>query len=178
MTSQNDITVSHRRNHYLDILRLSFALLVMLSHAPELKDGNAHREIFHRITRSGFTFGTLAVTCFFLLSGSLIVQSWILNPNLKDYLRKRILRIVPGYLVAVLLSVIMVGLLAPGTSTPFFFTHLHHELFLSVLKLSSPETPPRLSELELPLSEWRGLHDSLRVSLLPGGRRLWHGRPA
>jgi peptidoglycan/LPS O-acetylase OafA/YrhL len=82
-------------------LRIVFATLVLLSHAPEITDGNASRELFHRFTGSPMTFGTLGVDGFFILSGYLIVQSWLGDPELINFLRKRVLRIVPGYLVAV-----------------------------------------------------------------------------
>src|ERR1700740_34366 len=92
------------RNHQFDLLRIIFATLVLLSHAPEITDGNASRELFHRFTGAPMTFGTLGVDGCFILSGYLIVQSWLGDPELINFLRKRVLRIVPGYLVAVVLS--------------------------------------------------------------------------
>jgi peptidoglycan/LPS O-acetylase OafA/YrhL len=129
-----------RRNHQFDLLRIIFATLVLLSHAPEITDGNASRELFHRFTRAPMTFGTVGVDGFFLLSGYLIVQSWLGNPELFNFLRKRVLRIVPGYLVAVVFSTLAVGLLAPGV--PHFFRGLDIHFVRSVALLSSPMTPP------------------------------------
>ena len=128
------------RNHQFDLLRIIFATLVLLSHAPEITDGNVSRELFHRFTRAPMTFGTVGVDGFFLLSGYLIVQSWLANPELLNFLRKRVLRIVPGYLVAVVLSTLAVGLLAPGVS--HFFRGLDVHFVRSVALLSSPITPP------------------------------------
>jgi peptidoglycan/LPS O-acetylase OafA/YrhL len=128
------------RNHQFDLLRIIFATLVLLSHAPEITDGNASRELFHRFTGSPMTFGTLGVDGFFILSGYLIVQSWLGDPELINFLRKRVLRIVPGYLVAVVLSTLAVGLLAPGVD--HFFRGLGLHFFNSVVLLSSPMTPP------------------------------------
>lgn len=85
------------------------------------------------------SLGTVGVDGFFLLSGYLIVQSWLGDPRLLNYLRKRVLRIVPGYLVAVALSTAAVGLLAPGIS--HFFHHLDIHFVNSVVLLSSPMTP-------------------------------------
>jgi peptidoglycan/LPS O-acetylase OafA/YrhL len=130
----------NRRNHQFDLLRIVFATLVLLSHAPEITDGNASRELFHRLTRAPITFGVLGVDGFFVLSGYLIVQSWIGDPEFFNFLRKRVLRIVPGYLVAVVLSTVAVGLLAPGA--PDFFRSLGVQFFKSVALLSSPATPP------------------------------------
>lgn len=126
-----------RRNHTLDLLRLAFAILVLLSHAPEITDGNHSREIGARLFH--MTFGSIGVDGFFLLSGFLIVKSWQKTPKPIDYLTKRILRIVPGYLVAVLLSTLVVGLLAPGVEG--FFRKLGVPYAISVLVLGAPVTP-------------------------------------
>jgi peptidoglycan/LPS O-acetylase OafA/YrhL len=128
------------RNHAFDLMRIVFATLVLLSHAAELTDGNASRELGSRLCGGSMTFGGLAVDGFFLLSGFLIVQSWDRDPELLNYLRKRVLRIVPGYLVAVILSIAALGLAAPGVNR--FFQHLGLRTLLSILLLSSPETPP------------------------------------
>ena len=143
----------HSRNHYLDLVRLLLAVLVLLSHAPELRDGDQHREIFHRLTGTGATFGSLAVVGFFLLSGSLIVQSWLGNPNLMDFLRKRVLRIVPGYLVAVVLSIGVCGVVAGAGGPRAFFSHYtRHEFFTSIIKLSSPISPHIFENTPFPLA--------------------------
>ena len=128
------------RNHVFDLLRIVFATLVLLSHAPEITDGNASRELWTRASGGSMTFGGLAVDGFFLLSGFLIAQSWERDPEFLNYLRKRLLRIVPGYAVAVLLSIVVVGLVAPGVD--HFFRHLTMRTVASILMLSSPETPP------------------------------------
>ena len=122
--------------------------MVLLSHAPEITDGNRSREIFNRVTRSGISFGDVGVMGFFLLSGYLIVQSWQGDPEFWNYLRKRILRIVPGYLVAAILSTIVVGLLAPAI--PNFFRHFTYHYPASVLGLDRPKTPPVFPGLTYP----------------------------
>jgi peptidoglycan/LPS O-acetylase OafA/YrhL len=121
-------------------MRIIFAVLVILSHAPQLIDGNTSREPFERLTHSGVTLGTIAVDGFFILSGFLIVKSWQRDPKVGNFLRNRILRIIPGYAVAVLLSTLIIGILAPGI--PHFFQHLDRRFLESVLLLSSPITPP------------------------------------
>jgi peptidoglycan/LPS O-acetylase OafA/YrhL len=138
-----------KRNTRFDLFRIAFASLVLLSHAPEITDGNTSHELFSRLTRSDVTFGAVAVDGFFLLSGFLIVQSWESDPELWNYLRKRLLRIVPGYLVAVLLSVAVVGWLAPGV--PHFFHAFQWKDLKSIALLSSPATPPVFPGQSYPL---------------------------
>ncbi len=129
-----------RRNKSFDVFRIAFALLVLLAHAAELTDGNKSRELLARLTHTPITFGILAVDGFFLLSGFLISRSWDQHPRLSTFLRNRLLRIVPGYLVAVVLSTVAVGMLAPGV--PNFFHHFTRAFVSSVLGLSYPKTPP------------------------------------
>ncbi len=128
------------RNRPFDLMRLGLAACVLLSHAPELTDGNPQRELLYRLTRGGMTFGAFGVHGFFLLSGFLITQSWARDPNLRSYLGKRMLRILPGYLVAVALSILVVGALAPAV--PHFFHVPGLKAIASVLLLGSPLTRP------------------------------------
>ena len=137
-----------KRKHQLDLLRILFALLVLLAHAPELTDGDRSRELFTRLTHSPLSFGEVGVDGFFLLSGYLILQSWLREPRLLDYMVKRVLRIVPGYLVAVVLSVTAAGLLAP--SVPHYFRQIDHHLVHSVLMLQDPDAPPAFSRIGIP----------------------------
>ncbi len=60
--------------------------------------------IFHTVTLGG-----TAVAGFFLLSGYLISQSMTRSTAMKDYLHRRVLRIVPGYIVAYILSFFVLG---------------------------------------------------------------------
>jgi peptidoglycan/LPS O-acetylase OafA/YrhL len=129
-------------------LRILFATLVLLAHAPELTDGNTSRELLRRLTRAPLTFGTLGVDGFFVLSGYLIVQSWLGDPELLNFLRNRALRILPGYLVSVTLSTIAVGLLAPGVAN--FFKRVDMHFVKSVALLSNPSTPPVFPGLAYP----------------------------
>jgi peptidoglycan/LPS O-acetylase OafA/YrhL len=113
--------------------------MVLLSHAQEIPIGDRATELLSRLTQRYLTFGDVGVDGFFLLSGFLIVKSWQYDPEPINYLRKRILRIVPGYLVAVFFSTVVVGLLAPGVSD--FFSRLGIRFVRSILILGSPMTP-------------------------------------
>ena len=107
----------HYQNN-LNFLRLLLAALVLLSHSPELIDGNRDREILTRIFHT-ISAGELAVNTFFLISGYLIVQSWQRHPKAAVFLRKRIIRIYPGFILASLVSALIVGPLGAHAANYF-----------------------------------------------------------
>ena len=112
-----------------------FASLVIISHTPELVDGNRHRELLTRAFGT-ISFGELAVDCFFLVSGYLISGSYLKNPNIWPYLQKRILRIYPGFIAASVVSVLIVAPLG-GASTADIVSSLTH----SVQKMATLRSP-------------------------------------
>lgn len=89
------------------------ASLVVVSHSPELVDGNKNREILTNIFGT-ITFGELAIDGFFLISGYLILKSFYSSSGLKSYLLKRILRIYPAFIVASLFCILVVAPLSSG----------------------------------------------------------------
>lgn len=124
------------RENNFNLLRLGFAFLVIVSHGPELIDGNRSREILSKIFGS-YSFGEFSVNSFFILSGYLITASWLSQPVWSTYLRKRILRIAPGFFTAVLISMLVLG---PMGSEDFFssFSPLNFFAKLSILIFDYP----------------------------------------
>ena len=100
--------VLKRDGNNFDILRLVAALAVIIGHAyaispqPPLQDGVL--SILH------FDYsGSLAVKFFFFLSGLLVTNSIISNPEPFHFLIKRACRIFPGLIVCLLVTVFIVG---------------------------------------------------------------------
>lgn len=173
--------MSRHQNNF-NLLRLLLALLVLLSHAPEIQDGDRHRELLTQLFHT-LSFGELAVDGFFLLSGYLIVQSWDLDPIPVQFLRKRVLRIYPGFIVA---SLVCIYLVAPlGADPARYFRELSTTtVALCLAVLHGPITPPVFESLPYPQingSMWTIMREFacyLAVLLLgvSGGirhRRVW-----
>jgi len=98
-----------RPGNNFDFLRFALASLVVLSHAYPLATGTEHDEPLAQLTRGQLTFGALAVDGFFVISGFLVLQSWRRDPRVVSFLRKRILRIYPGFLVAAVLGAFLIA---------------------------------------------------------------------
>jgi peptidoglycan/LPS O-acetylase OafA/YrhL len=136
----------------LNAIRLVLAATVIVSHSWSI--GSYGRTPTH----GGFAPGGWAVDAFFVLSGYLIAGSR-LNNTLLSYLKRRVLRIYPGFLVC-LLSVVLVF-------APIGYLHLHHTLRGY---LTTPHTPVRYVAANLGLKMRLGT-----VAGTPGGPGAWAG---
>ena len=77
-----------------------------------------------RLTGGQLTFGAVALAGFFVLSGYLVLQSWLRSEGLIDYLRKRVLRIYPGFVAATLVCAFVIGPLAAANVGAYLGTCL------------------------------------------------------
>lgn len=130
---------STARGNHFDLIRLVLALLVILSHSFEIADNSRRREILFSVFGT-MSFGDLAVDCFFVLSGYLIMQSWDRQPNASQFLRNRVLRIYPGFIVATLICAFIVGPLAASSETYFSLLNIW-ELLGGMVLLQKPVVP-------------------------------------
>ena len=100
-----------------DFIRFAFASLVVFSHSVPLGTGSEAAEPFAIASRGQLTFGALAVDCFFIISGFLVLHSWQSRPEAGAFLRKRILRIYPAFLIVAIIDAFVV---TPAFSTQGF----------------------------------------------------------
>ncbi len=92
------------RSNNFDALRLVGAFAVIIGHAYHL-EGRGDQSPFVL----GYPLSTLGVVVFFTISGYLITASWTRSANPVTYLSARVLRIFPGLIAVVLVSVLVVG---------------------------------------------------------------------
>lgn len=103
-----------RRENNFDFMRLSLAVLVIYSHGYALGLGSEASEPFVRLTRGQVSGGVIAVDTFFVMSGFLIAASAERSRAVGSFLRKRVARIYPAFLVAALLTALLVVPLGGG----------------------------------------------------------------
>jgi peptidoglycan/LPS O-acetylase OafA/YrhL len=94
----------HKNN--FDFLRLIFALCVIISHSYTLT-GEAETDWLYTLTNGQVFFSYIGVRGFFIISGYLIYQSLLRSKSLYIFYWHRILRIFPGLIVVLLLTVIL-----------------------------------------------------------------------
>lgn len=83
--------------------------MVIVSHAFIQPFGNETHEPLKAATNGQVTLGGLAVAGFFVVSGYLVGNSWLSSLDFRPYIAKRLLRVYPGYAVAVLLGLLVLG---------------------------------------------------------------------
>lgn len=99
--------LNSRENNF-DALRLVAAFAVIFSHAYPIRDGGRDLEPYWRL--SGYcTFGEISVAIFFVVSGLLVARSFISDPHAGSFLKKRLLRILPGLIACVAFCIFIVG---------------------------------------------------------------------
>lgn len=97
----------HTRENNFDFLRFFAAALVLFAHSYPLV-GRREDEPLTLLT--GYEKGgSIAVGIFFVMSGYLIASSWLASSTPRSFLLKRALRIFPALIVAVLLTVFVLG---------------------------------------------------------------------
>src|SRR5690349_17297938 len=93
---------SMKHDNTFDALRLFAALLVIFGHAFRLTG-----EIGPAFAGTGVA--TTGVKIFFVISGYLVAQSWMRDPHPVRFLRRRVLRVMPGLIAVVVLTALVLG---------------------------------------------------------------------
>ena len=116
-TNRLSLAVESRENS-IGFLRFLFAGAVLCSHSFAL--GGFGVEPLRSFSGGRESLGTMAVQCFFVLSGFLITRSYAHSSGLFRFLWHRVLRIMPGYWVCLVVTAVVFG--------PLHFFTLNHTL--------------------------------------------------
>ena len=131
-----------RANNF-DALRFVFAALVILNHSFVVLDGGEGRDPLFRLFHGRVDCGALAVDAFFAISGFLITLSWLRKPQWRPFLRARVLRVFPGFLVVFALSIFVVAPLGGAAASALFAPATLAKNIVRALMLSEPACPAR-----------------------------------
>lgn len=123
------------RDNNFDFLRFVAASMVIFSHAHAIAGNYGASEPLVAFTRHTMSFGGLAVRMFFVMSGFLITASYLNRLSFTKFWRARLLRIMPGLIVAVVVSIFLIGSL--GTSLPLreYFTRTQTYAYFQTILL-------------------------------------------
>ena len=121
-----------RRNNF-DFLRCLLAGLVILTHSFFLLHATVDPLDF--LTHGQKSCGKAAIDFFFVISGFLIVGSWLHSKSALEYLKKRVLRIYPGYLASILVAVFVFGLLGASSKAEYLHSISPLHFSLDILRL-------------------------------------------
>ena len=105
-----------KHDNAFDALRLSAALLVIFGHAFRLTGEPSP-------SFAGVGVATTGVKIFFVVSGYLVAKSWLRDPHPRRFLQRRLLRIMPGLVPVVLLTVFVLGPMATSHSVITYFSN-------------------------------------------------------
>jgi len=104
MEARTLATAVSSRDNAFDVLRLAAATMVLVYHSYALSGGDDPVQPL-----TGLTLGTFGVLTFFGISGCLVTRSWLFDSRPGVYTVKRALRLMPGLMVAALLTAFVVG---------------------------------------------------------------------
>jgi peptidoglycan/LPS O-acetylase OafA/YrhL len=100
-------SVTQGRNNNFNLIRIVAALAVLMTHSFVLSSGNPDDEPLRQTL--GMTLGSIAVDVFFVTSGLLVTASLLRSESVVAFAWSRCLRIFPGLLVMLVLTVFLLG---------------------------------------------------------------------
>lgn len=122
------------KENNFDFLRLLLASLVIVSHSYPLS-GFGNYEILANFSEKQIDFGSLAVNCFFIISGYLILISLQRSRNIIDYSWKRLLRLFPALIALLIITMLFLPFIYKGTQEHIFQEESYWSYFFRNLSL-------------------------------------------
>ncbi|WP_071131780.1 acyltransferase family protein [Enterococcus timonensis] len=111
------------KNNNFDIIRFFAAILIVWFHSYPLSGTGNNHEFIYLLSRGQMTAGSLGVMIFFVISGLLIPMSYQRTNNVVQFFKARVLRIMPAFIVVILLSAFVLGPLVSDLPLGAYFKH-------------------------------------------------------
>jgi peptidoglycan/LPS O-acetylase OafA/YrhL len=124
--------VSESRDNNFDVLRLSAAALVLVSHSFAL--AGRHEPL------APHTLGTVGVEIFFVVSGFLVTRSWVGGPSFRAFIGKRVRRIFPGLIAAFVATGLVFGTIYSTNSSGSYLASSEPWTYIASNVLLVPHT--------------------------------------
>jgi len=141
--------MSEGRKNNFDFLRLLLATCVLWDHCFPLLYGLPHGPESAAQKIAGL-MGDGAVDGFFVISGFLVAGSWVRYPHIGPYLKNRILRLYPAFIVASLFCAAIAGPMGAASATAYWHHFSPPKFVAYMLLLVGPYLPPTFLHLPLP----------------------------
>ena len=110
-----------------DFLRFAFALVVVFSHIIDLSLAPSLQYL------KPFFDTHISVTGFFIISGCLISASYLRSTSLSSYFEKRARRLLPAYILVIVMSVLVFSILSTLSFVDYFSSKQLYSYLLSNL---------------------------------------------
>jgi peptidoglycan/LPS O-acetylase OafA/YrhL len=121
VTLQDKLVLTSFRGPGFDHVRLFAAIIVLLHHSRGLQYPDLRDDPLLHYSADFMDFGRFAVVIFFAISGFLVTPG-LLRTNVVDYAVHRSIRIFPGLIVNVLLTILVIGAILTTHSLMSYFT--------------------------------------------------------
>ena len=110
-------------------LRLVASTAVFLAHSPWLV--SRQFDFVYGFSRGQTFIGSIAVACFFIISGFLATESLQKSRSLISFAIKRALRIFPGLIVVIIFTALLIGPIATTLRLESYFTETQVYLYFA-----------------------------------------------
>lgn len=113
-----------KKSKNLSFIKFLAALAVIISHAYPISQGKEFGDVLISFSKGHLGIGGVAVGVFFFSSGLLVSKSIEKSENLKQFLKKRCLKIFPPLIFTVILTVFLLGPIFTNMTISDYFTDL------------------------------------------------------
>ena len=137
MTFQDKLALTSFKGPGFDHVRLFAAIIVLLHHCRGLQYPDIRDDPLLHYSAGYMDFGRFAVVIFFAISGFLVTPGLLRTANVVDYAVHRSVRIFPGLIVNVVLTILVLGPILTTHSLASYFrdpqTYLYAKNILTLM---------------------------------------------